>query len=148
MNKKGFLGIFTDMLGWFFFFLGMVAWFVAYSFLIGDITYEISIQKGYLDDKGILISILQTPVTESTTVADEVLLTIENPSRDLAKNVINHALNSVYGQAQPICWALWQDDQTLYSVDCEKKQVLLEQSMDIASPEGPLPIRLAILGYT
>ena len=74
MNRKAvFLGLFTDMLGWFIFFVGMLGWFVAFSLSSSSTTFDISSQGAYLQDKSILINILETPSTNNINIADEII---------------------------------------------------------------------------
>ena len=147
------MGMFMDIMGWFLFFLGMLVWFIAFTVSSSNIVYDISDQGGYIEDKSVLINILETPATESTDIADEIILAINNKETK-AKEEIDKILNSVYGRANKVCWTLWhyeEDSQkNLLNVECNsKKQILFDQETTLPYlPHGqPIKIRLAILGY-
>ena len=153
MNKKAvFLGLFVDMLGWFIFFVGIVTWFFLFSFLSGDIVYEIESEKGYLSDN-IIQTILETE-TENGQLSDEIILAINNQPLEGTEERIDQILNLVYGRANKVCWGIWyykdNNQNTLYGVDCNKKNILFDQTINLLNPKTKKSekIRLAILGYT
>jgi hypothetical protein len=151
-NKKAFLSLTADMLGWIIFFIGMIVWFLIFTVTQSTIKYDITSQGAYVEDKAILINILQSPVAENTNVADEIIISILQNKQTKAKDEIDKILNSIYGRADKVCWALWYKEnnieKTLFDVECtKKKQVLFNQETKIPSPQKPIDIRLAVLGY-
>ena len=156
MNKKAiFFGLFTDMTGWLIFFIGMIAWFLIFSLALSDVKHDISADGVYMDDKSMLINILQTPIEDSTNVADEIIMSINrNRENPLLKEGIDSILNGVYGRAKPVCWARWyytgNTKKTLMDVECMgKKKELFDETtfLPFLPNEGPIEIKLTVLGY-
>ncbi len=152
MNKKAFfLGLFADMLGWLIFFLGIAVWFI-FTISPNALKYDISSHGAYLEDKTVLINILETPVTGNTNVGDEILLSIFNGETQV-KGEIDQILNSIYGRANKVCWGLWyyegDERKSLMGVDCIKKEILYEGEtlLPASLDSDPIKIRLAVLGY-
>jgi hypothetical protein len=154
MNRKAFfMGLFSDLLGWLILFLGVFVLLMIVSMSESGIKYDISAQGGYIADKSVLINILQTPVSESTNIADEILFSIERRDSK-AKEEIDGILNYIYGRADKVCWALWRIEDgkqvPVMDVSCNgEKKILFDQ--DAILPRSldaePVRIRLAVLGY-
>lgn len=147
-KKAFFLGLFSDMLGWFIFFLGMVIWFVVFGLSTSDIVYEINTDSFYLEDKTVLTNILQTPLTEDSNVADGIIEKIYGKKNNL-KSDLDRIINNIYGRTNKACWTLWyykeDEKKNLVSTMCTgSKQVLFDQKAKIPGHLSPIEIRLTI----
>ena len=145
MNKKGkFLGLVSDFIGWFILFLVGATFFILFSFSSGKIVVDIHGEKFAAEDT--MLTILRTPVN-NYNVADGIVMLANGQTDTATIETIDKILNSIYGQANKVCWGLWNADILLHAVDCKgEKEEIFEGSATIPSP-NPIDIRLAVLGY-
>lgn len=164
MSKKANIMFqFTDLMGVLLFFIGVTVLFLLLGNSKSTITYNINArgpyleakanpEMTYLDDRSVLVTILRSPVTKTTNVADEIANLLQN-KESRAKEEIELILNSIYGRGRKVCWALWyynlDAQEPLISVDCKEKIQLFNQEtyLPLSPSAQPVKIRLAVLGY-
>jgi hypothetical protein len=108
-KKAFFLGFYVDLWGWLLFFVGMFVWFWIISFSDVNASSELGVIDNDLNDKSILVNIMQTQVTENTNLLDEIIIAAINDD-DSVNEVIDRTIIAGYGQS---CWDLaYYDDDT------------------------------------
>lgn len=152
MNKKAvFMGLMTDIWGWFILFLGIIFWIMVFMLLGHDVTYEIKGETAYLTDNGQFLTFLRTPV-DDLIIADLIVGAYETGENERLKTELNNILNSIYGRAKPVCWKLWyyedNDKKLLAEEECKKKENIFDArtTIPLHNPES-IDIRLNVLGY-
>jgi len=153
MPKKGFfMGLFTDIIGWFILFLGVVLWAIVFFISNTTVSYQIKEQSAYLNNEGILLNYLTSP-TEEGNIADLIIQVYGGEEPTKLVNELDYILNQVYGKSGDICWKLWyyqenNDKELLVGTECGKKTNFFDAETIIPTPEGDkIKIKLNVPGY-
>lgn len=153
MFKKGFfMGMFTDIIGWFILFLGIAVWSVAFFISNTTVSYQIKEQSTYLNNEGILLNYLITPVGEGN-LADLIIMVYNGGDKIKLINELDPILNKIYGKTKDVCWKLWyyteeNEKELLAGTECSKKTNFFDAETVIPTEQGnKLKIKLNVPGY-
>lgn len=155
MDKKGFfLGTMVDIYGWLIFILSVLIWWVAFTWAFGGgEAYTISENQINIDNSGILLNYLSTPIEgKSYNLIDLLVMTYEGKEgKETLKEEINLILEKVYPKT--VCWNVWhyegEEKKLLVNEECKgKTKLLFDASTIIPLTNGDnINIRLTIPGY-
>ena len=146
------MGLFTDVIAWFILFLGVMLWAVIFFVSNTSVTYQIKEQSTYLNNEGILLDYLASPVEEGN-IADLIIIAYNGGDKTKLIDELNPILNRIYGKSENVCWKLWyytkdNKKELLTGTDCGKKTNFFDAETVIPTPEGnKLRIKLNIPGY-
>ncbi len=146
------MGLFTDIMGWFILFLVVTLWAVAFVVSDAIISYQIKEQSVYLNNEGILLNYLTSPVEEGN-IADLMVMAYNGEDKTKLVNELDTILNKIYGKSGDICWKLWyytenNKKKLLVGTECGKKTNFFDAETVIPTPNGDkLKIKLNVPGY-
>ena len=147
------MGFFSDMLGWAFFFIGILFWLFIFTFIREGITSDISATPYTADDVAML-SYLRTP-TGKGIVLDAIFDAYKHGDNSLVHSALNRSLNEVYGRAKPACWKLGyyvgEDRRLLAEESCGETMELFDKDLVVPLPynqqDKNIKIKLTVPGY-